>query len=336
MKSIAWKLAAAAVALMWAASGAVAQEKWLLSSMSPGGSSNSKLFASWSKRVSDASKGTLSIDVRDGVSLASFDNAYDRVLDDVLQVGWTFHQMYRSKWPRTEVAGLPFVADDEQMASEALLRLYKTGMLDAEYTEIRPIFMVLAGFTGLHFAKAPASLDDLGKYKVRVQGAAQTKMAELLGMSPQSVPANDMYVTLQRGTIDAVLTSWSAYAPYKLWEVSSYHIEAPLGTSSNFFFVSRKKYDAMPADARRALDMFSGDAVNKEFAKHFIDQANDGRDATAKSGTHQFVKPSPVQLANWEKKIGQPVIDDWVKVTPDGAQVLAKFKELYAQVKAGK
>src|SRR6185503_7201043 len=118
---------------------------------------------------------------------------------------------------------------------------YKTGMLDAEYKDIKPLFMAVVGFTGLHFAKAPPKLEDLGRYKVRVQGSVQARMAQILGMSAQSIPAADMYVSLQRGTIDAVLTSWSAFEPYKLWEVSTYHVEAPLGTSTHFFFVSRKK-----------------------------------------------------------------------------------------------
>src|SRR6185436_17422941 len=97
MKHLGTLLGALAFALL--ANPALAQQKWLLSSMSPGGSSNSALFASWAKRVADASNGALAIEIKDGTSLASFVNVYERVQSDVLQVGWTFHPMYRDKWP---------------------------------------------------------------------------------------------------------------------------------------------------------------------------------------------------------------------------------------------
>lgn len=337
MKSSKLLAGAFAALFLWSGGNASAQQKLLMSSMSPGGSDNSRVFAAWGKRIADASKGTLTFELKDGTSLASFVNVYERVNQDILQIGWTFHPMYRDKWPLSEVAGLPFVQDDEVTASLALWRLYKAGLLDSEYKDVKPLVMAVAGNTGLHFAKPPASLDDLGKYKVRVQGAAQAKMAEILGMSAQSIPAADMYVGLQRGTIDAVLTSWSAYSPYKLWEVSTYHVEAPLGTSSHFFFISRKKFDGLPAAAREAIEKVSGDAFMPEFAKHFITQADHGRNTTIKhSPDHKIVKPSPAQLANWEKRLGEPVVNDWLKANKDGAKVLAAFKKHYADIKAGK
>lgn len=335
LKGVIFGIAAGACALLGAE--ASAQTTLMMSSMSPGGSDNSQLFAAWGKRIADASKGTLKFDLKEGSTVASFVNVYERVQQDVLQIGWTGHPMYRAKWPMSEVAGLPFVQDDEYSASIALWRLYKTGMLDAEYKDLVPLGMALAGNTGLHFAKPPASLDDLGKYKVRVQGAAQTKMAEILGMSAQSIPAGDMYVALQRGTIDAALTSWSAFSPYKLWEVSTYHVEAPLGTTSFFWFMSRQKFDSLPAAAREAIEKNSGDAFVPELAKHFVAQAGSGRKSTEMhSAGHKIVKPSPEKLAQWEKSLGKPVIDDWLATTPNGDKILAKFKELYAQVKAGK
>ncbi len=46
----------------------------------------------------------LNIEVRDSVTLASFPNVADRVLDDVVQIGWSIHGMYGVRFPLTEVA----------------------------------------------------------------------------------------------------------------------------------------------------------------------------------------------------------------------------------------
>ena len=336
MKFVLSGIAAAAMALAGFAPGAMAQgSKLMLSSMSPGGSSNSKLFAEWGRELAAASKGTLGFEMKDGVSLASFTNVIDRVNADVLQIGWTMHAFYRGKFPLSEVGSLPFVSDDQMAGAEATWRLYKTGMLDAEYKELVPLWMVFVGFTKIHLAKPIASLDELKGKKIRVAGHNQMLIGNLLDMSPQSIPANDMYVALQRGTLDAIFTSWAAFVPYKLYEVSTYHVEVPLGTSTTFFFMSRKKIASLPADARRAIELHSGDRVNKRFAKHFYDQDLEGRQMTEKHGGHQIVPLPPATAAEWQKRIGDAVVAEWVKTTPGGDKVIEAYRKIYAGVKAG-
>jgi TRAP-type C4-dicarboxylate transport system substrate-binding protein len=304
--------------------------------MSPGGSTNSKLFADWGNKIEAASNGTVSFEMKDGVSLASFTNVIDRVNADVLQIGWTMHAFYRGKFPLSEVGALPFVSSDEMATAEATWRLYKSGLLDAEYKELVPLWIATTGFTYIHLGKPINSLDELKGKKIRVAGDTQRIMADILGMSPQSIPANDMYVALQRGTLDAVFTSWAAYPPYKLYEVSSHHIEVPLGTSTTFFFMSRKKLDALPADARRAIELNSGDRVNKIFAKHFADQAADGREMSSKHSARKIVTPPPEVVADWTKRLGGPVVQAWLTDNPGGQKVLDAYRKIYADVIAGR
>jgi TRAP-type C4-dicarboxylate transport system substrate-binding protein len=274
--------------------------------------------------------------MKDGVSLASFTNVIDRVNADVLQIGWTMHAFYRGKFPLSEVGSLPFVANNELNAAEATWRLYKTGMLDAEYKELVPLWIAMTGFTGMHFSKPIASLDEIKGKKIRVAGESQKMMGEILAMSPQSIPANDMYVALQRGTLDALFTSWAAFVPYKLWEVTSHHIEVPLGTSTTFFFMARKKLAALPANAQAAIQANSGDHVNKTFAKHFIDQAAEGRETSIKFSKRTVMTPPADVVADWSRRLGGPVVDAWVKENPDGQKVLDAFKKIYADVSAGR
>ena len=337
MKSILAVSAAAAMALLASAPDASAQQvKLFLSSMSPGGSSNSKLYNEWAKKIEAASKGTVNVEVKDGVSLASFTNVIDRVNADVLQIGWTMHAFYRGKFPLSEVGALPFVSDDQMMGAEATWRLYESGLLDAEYKELVPLWIAMTGFTNIHLAKPIASLDELKGKKIRVAGESQKVMGEVLGLSPQSIPANDMYVALQRGTLDALFTSWAAFVPYKLYEVTSAHVEVPLGTSTTFFFMSRRKLASLPADARQAIEANAGDKVNKIFAKHFTDQADEGREMSIKHSKRDMVTPPPAVVADWEKRVGGAVVGVWLKENPEGEKVLAAYRKIYADVKAGR
>jgi TRAP-type C4-dicarboxylate transport system substrate-binding protein len=129
-----WKAALAAVILASSTLSIAQETRLLFTSQSPAGSRNVAWFTEWAKRVNAQSAGTLRIEVKEIGPLANFGNAYSRVLDDVVQIGWAPHPLVGGKFPLSEVAGLPFMADDSEKAGVALWRLYKSGALDAEYT----------------------------------------------------------------------------------------------------------------------------------------------------------------------------------------------------------
>ena len=330
------KLALAVAGLfgVWVRAAAAEEVRLFMTSMSPPGSPNSVFFNGWAKRVNEQSNGTLNVEVRDSVSLASFPNVVDRVNDDVVQIGWSIHGMYGGRFPLTEVADLPFLADNNQNGSVALWRLYASGLLDGEYKNLHPLFFGLVGLTGLHFAKAPKTIDDLKGLKIRVVGKVQSDMITRLGGAPISLPSDDMYSGLQRGTIDAAATSWTAFGPYKLLEVTSYHVEGPLGTSTSMFFMSKKKYESLSPAAKKALDANSGEAASLAFANSIDSQGIANRKQAAASDKHKIVQLSPAQVANWSKAV-EPVIDQWTKDWPGGDKVLAAYRKILAEVTAG-
>jgi TRAP-type C4-dicarboxylate transport system substrate-binding protein len=332
-----WKLALAAVGFLGiAGQGAAAQEvRLFMTSMSPPGSPNSVFYNAWAKRVNEQSHGTLNIEVRDSVSLASFPNVVDRVMDDVVQIGWSIHGMYGGRFPLTEVADLPFLADTNQHGSVALWRLYASGLLDSEYKDLHPVFFGLVGLTGLHFAKEPKTIDDLKGLKIRVVGKVQSDMITRLGGAPISLPSDDMYSGLQRGTIDAAATSWTAFGPYKLLEVTSFHVEGPLGTSTSMFFMAKKKYEALPPAGRKAIDDNSGEAATLAFANSIDSQGIANRQQAVESGKHKIVQLDPSQIASWSKAV-EPVVDQWTKDWPGGDKVLAAYRKILADVQAGR
>ena len=231
MRYMCQKLMLAVIGLIAAVQAIPAQERLIVTSLSPAGSPNSMFFQAWAKRVNDASQGTLKVEVRDGTALANFGNTYVRTMDDVVQVGWVLHSLVAGKFPLSEVTNLPFMSDGHTNCSVALWRLYKSGALDSEYKDIVPMWFGCLNQSGLHFAKPISSNVNLGGLKLRVAGRVASQLVERMGGTPISMRGGGMYEALQRGTIDGVVTSWSAFEPYKLAEVTSYHLEVPLGTS---------------------------------------------------------------------------------------------------------
>jgi TRAP-type transport system periplasmic protein len=325
----------AALALSIGIPAASAQETRLLfTSLSPAGSPNSQFFNSWAQRVNEQSGGALKIDVRDGTALANFGNSYDRVISDVVQIGWVQPAFIAGKFPLSEVTNLPFMTDDDINCSLALWRYYKSPVMAAELQDVVPIWASCLAQSGLHFAKAPRSDTELNGLKMRVAGKVPSQIVERMGGTPVSMTAESIYEALQRGTIDGMVTSWAAFEPYKFQEVAFYHVEVPIGSNPSMFMMSRKKYESLPPAARKALDDNSGEAIVREAAKHFAAQAVRARAAVAQLPNHKIVTPPPAQLAALQQKLN-PIVVDWAAERPGADKAVETFRQIYAQVKAG-
>jgi TRAP-type C4-dicarboxylate transport system substrate-binding protein len=330
-------LALAMAALMVSAQFASAQEKLIVVTASPAGGDNSIHYNDWGKKVTAESGGAIEIDVRDGITLANFGNVLDRVGNDVIQIGWMLHGVIGGKYPMTETASLPFVIEDAEVGSVALWRLYKTGAFDAEYKDIRPLFYGITGINNVHFSKPLRAADDFHGLKIRVVGKPQSQAIEIFGGTPLAMPPQDMYDGLHRGTIDGVLTPWSAFSPFKLNEVTAYHVEIPLGGTTSMVFMTKKRFDALPAAGRKALEDNGLEPRSRIFGAYLKNQGVGPRNvALSQPDKHKLVQFAPDKLAAWKAKVTTPVYAEWEKQNPGAQKLLDRFRGIYAEVAAGR
>jgi len=296
---------------------------------------NQRVLHPWAERINEQAKGVVHIDVRDGSEIANLANFYSRVQDDVIQISWGLQSAIGGKFPRTAVGGLPFEVEKAEIGSTALWRVYKSGLLDAEYDTVKPLYMITFPPSGIHYAKQPKALDDLKGLKLATGSKVSADTIERLGGTPLSMITSEYYTGVQRGMVDAVLVQWTAFQPFKLQDVTFFHLETKLGGATGMVFMAKKKYDALPVAVKKILDDNSDEAESRFYGKFWDDVDNEGRDMVkALGGKHQIVQQAPETAAKWRKAV-EPVIDDWVKATPDGAKVLAAFRAETAKVKAG-
>lgn len=331
-----WLMALAVGAALWFAGAARADETTLVFATTDPGTIalNVQLLHPWANRVNEQGKGVLHIDVRDGSALANHTNFYDRVQDDVIQMAWGQLAYIAGKFPRSGVLTLPFVAGNSQIASTAFWRLYKSGLLDAEFANIVPIMFASLPQAGLHMVKRPPTLDNLNGLKVTIVAKAMGDAISLLGGTPLSIPAPDIYESVQRGVANGAVMTWNGLTTFKLQEVTTYHLNTSLGATLAMLFMTKKKYDSLPAAARKVIDANSGEAESRH-AGIYYDTIQDSAIALVKSSDKQEIaNQTAEQAASWRQRI-VPVTDEWVKATPEGEKILTKFHQLLAEVKAG-
>ena len=294
-----------------------------------------KFFIPWAKKVSTDSAGAIAIQARTGRTLASPFNVYDRVKADVAQIGWGM-QMFMRRFPRSTVALLPFEASTAEEATVALWGLYESGITAMEYSEVKLLGLIVMPPTSLHMKSRPIkSLEAIKGMKIAAATRTQAGLVSRLGGAPISLPLPAMYQGLNRGMIDGVIMVWTAFMPFKLFEVTKHHYDVPLGATSGMVFMTKKSYANLPAAGRRAIDANSGLKFSKRFGK-FMDGLNRGsRNAIQRMPGHKFAQMPPAEVANWKIKM-KSVVEQWKKETVDGPRVLEAWRSELLKIRKNK
>lgn len=304
--------------------------------LSPAVHASVRIFHPWADRINEEGKGIVHIDVRDGAAIANLSNFYSRVEDDVIQISWGLQSAVGGKFPRSLVGALPFEVEKSEIGSVALWRVFKSGLLNAEYDTVQPLYLITFPPSGIHYVKAPKTLENLNGLKLCTGSKVGADTIERLGGTPISCLTSDYYTAMQRGMVDATMVQWTAFQPFKLQDVTFYHLETKLGGAPGMVFMDKKKYEALPAAARKILDDNSGEAESRVFGKFWDDVDDEGREMVKALGPkQQIISQSPEIEAKWRAAVS-PVINDWVKATPDGDKVLAAFRSETAALKGSK
>ncbi len=319
--------------MLWIGSAAADEVKLIFATIAPPDSRVSQaMFHPWADRVNAAGQGIVHLDTRDGFAIANLDNSYNRVMDDVVQVAWALQGAIGGKFVRSAIAGLPFVSNDCETASVAFWRLYQSGTLDAEYGDIVPLMLIAFPQSGIHLTHSVASLDDLRGLKLIALGKIQSQVVTALGGAPLSVPATEMYEALQRGTADGAVASWSTFDPFRLGDVTKYHLETQFGTSTAMIFMAKKKFDALPAAVQNLLRDNSGEALSRSFGAYFDRDAARVRDGVKTAPGQVLTAPSTERSAQWEKTLA-PIDAAYVAGVPNGQAILDQYRQLLAAAK---
>ena len=329
-----------ALAIAVLASPAAAQETLLFSTLSAGTTpTNVEVHEPWTNKVNAAAKGAIVIEQRHGPILANLRNVYDRVLNDVIQIGWGLQYLVTNKFGLTEIGALPFVVEPAEYKSEylsvALWRMYKSGALDAEYDQIVPLYLTILTQSEFHATKPLKTLDNWNGLRIIGPAPHYGAVITAMGAAPLSFAANEYYEALNRGAADGVVTGFTAFPTFKLQEVVSYHVNTGLGTAAGMVFMSKKRWNALPDAGRKAIDDNSGEAQSRVFGAFWDRQDSGVREQVRGMPGHTVVELTPAQYASWKAKSAS-AIDALVKERPGGESYRALFRKEVAAVRAAK
>jgi len=297
-------------------------------------SSVSKGLQPWAEEIKKESDGAIEVQLFLGPTVATIFNAYDRVVNGVVDMAFGNFGPLASQFPKTAVVTLPFESRTGKESTLAFWRLYASGVIADEYTKVHPAALLTFPGVYLHGKKPLRTLDDIKGLKIAAQGKVISRAVENLGAAPIATAVADFYQALQRGTIDYIATAWSALPSFKLDEVTSYHLEVPLGTDDVYVVMNKDFYAKLPAKAKAAVDKTTGEPMVRHMIGVIDGATGFARSTVEKEPGHTIAQLPPDEEARWKAKVA-PVIEEWTRDTPDGARVLAAFRSEVAKIRAG-
>lgn len=292
----------------------------------------------WVKKVEEAAKGRVKIEVYPSQTLTKGPETWNAVKSGVADIGWMFHGYWPDMTPLSDVITLPFLPfKTAEKGSEALWKLYeKFPAVQREYKDVQVLMLWTSNpYFLLTTKKQVKTLEDLKGMKIRVAGGPPTEQMKALGAVPTLIPMPDNYMALDKGVIDGMGAPWEAVHGFRLYEVAKYYTMVPLSAVYFSMSVNKQKWDSLPKDVQGAILSASGLQGSKFWGRNFFDTAEQGVLDRVKAGNFQMIRHvvPPAEEARWSKVAGEPLWKDWVKRMeskgrPEAQQVLNAALEL--------
>ena len=330
MKAAFARAALCVVALVSGAAAAAAQETTLVFATTTGPlqPGTPQILHPWAARINEAGKGVVQIEVRDGAAIANPQNFFDRLQNDVIQVTWGVPGSV-GIFLLTDVARMPYVGEKGEQGAVAFWRLYKSGLLDNEYRDTHALEFGAFPPTLVHLAKAPRTSDDFSGLKLVANSKVAAETIAKLGATPITLLIQEAYQGIQRRTVDGIVTGYPGILPFKLQEVTTAHIGVHMGGGMSFLIMAKKKFDSLPAAAQKIIDDNSGEALSRKHGAFNNSEDQRARGILKGMADQSVVEPTAAQHEMFKTRLAS-VVDEWVKNTPGGGPVLAKYRELLA------
>lgn len=294
-------------------------------------STYTQFWGPWVEKLNREGQGEIKVEVFGGNSVATIGNVYDRLTNNVVQIGYGI-QAISGKFPLTNVCTLPFLSDEAAPASTACWNLYANGTIAAEYADIHPIAISAFTHSGLHTNKPLKRLDDLKGLKIATTLKPTGDAVQALGGTPIAMAISDFYQAQSRGVVDGIAIPWVGMTQFKLQEVTKDHLDVALGSGASFFAMNKGAYTALSAAAKQVIDRNSGVDVSTGYGKVLDDIHAQQRATVAAMPGHTITKLEAAEEERW-RKVVEPTVDQWATTTPNGAAVVAAFKAELAKAK---
>ncbi|MBN8292434.1 TRAP transporter substrate-binding protein [Rhodobacter sp. NTK016B] len=287
-----------------------------------------RILTPWAEAINAEDPSVLEIQLRNGPMIVNHTNFFDRVQDDVVQMVFGITAFDPGRFPRSLVTTLPFMVQSAEQGALAACLFYEAGGFGEETADIVPLLFVQFPQASLHFQDHPAtSMEDMAGMKVMTGSPVVSGLIQAYGGTPLSINVPEMYQALQRGTAEGLVMNFTAFPGFRLNEVTTDHLIAPLGGGLGLVFMMRDRFDALPEAAQEILERHSTCETSRETGAAIDAWEAEALAFVQSDGERRFHTMTEEQVAELVDRVGGPIEASYIERTPGGAEALEIYRQ---------
>lgn len=262
--------------------------------------------------------------------LAGAAELFDAVRDGTTDIAAAVMAYVTTEVPEAEVAQLPGAFQSAEEGAQAFWEVV-SGPLEDSFIEkgARPLFgTCLPPYQITTTNVKLTGPADVKGMPLRSSGGALSLTINELGATPVEMPAPDMYLGMERGTIEGALAPISSLPSYKIEEVADYTTtNLALGSACTVWLINEDVWSDLSSDMQNAV-VQAGELTQADIGKA-MDQADvTSADALTEGGVELYEVPD---VEGFESLLAN-VADEWASDADskgyDGTATLDAWREI--------
>jgi TRAP-type C4-dicarboxylate transport system substrate-binding protein len=203
------------------------------------------------------SDGRITYTLYAGAALGKGPEHYDIVAKGLSDMGYFTATWTPGRFPLTDVLSLATWVDGKDIAVDIGNKMYKEA-LAKEFPGVKMIELNGCIQAFLWTRKPVKTIEDCKGLKIRTPGGHQTHYIKSLGAEPVFMPLGDVYLALETGTIDGLVTCPPLVLAFKLHEVAKYGVVATFGCVSEGVIMNQQSWEKTPDDLKPIIEEVCG------------------------------------------------------------------------------
>ncbi|NCO60588.1 MAG: ABC transporter substrate-binding protein [Deltaproteobacteria bacterium CG_4_8_14_3_um_filter_51_11] len=200
------------------------------------------------------SNGKLGYSMYAGGALGKGPDHFDIVNRGMSDLGYFTATWTPGRFPLTDVLSLAVWVDGKDLAADIGNAVYQKVLKD-EFKDVKVLELngCIQSFIWTK-SKPVRSIEDLKGLKLRSPGGHQTNYIKALGAEPIFMPLGDVYMAMETGTVDGLVTCSPLVLAFKLAEVAKYGTVLTLGCVSEGTVMNMKSYNKLDSGQKKIID----------------------------------------------------------------------------------
>jgi tripartite ATP-independent transporter DctP family solute receptor len=224
-----------------------------------------KTLEHYAKLIDERSKGRMKIEIYPANQLFADKDLPKALPSGAVDMAQVNMAMWSGLIPSLAVEELPFFYKDRDHFFRAMISPGIRSLLDKDFEAkgVKILFWMDYGYATFIGKKPLKTLEDFKGKRIRAFGEISSEILKALGGAPTFMSIGEVYLALQRGTLDGVFTSTCSVYERKFYEVAKYFTYSrvtPSDANAPAVLVNLKKYQQLPADLQKLLLDASKDA----------------------------------------------------------------------------